>query len=376
MKQILFILSLVILSNNHLYAQKTISKEEFYRLVDFANIQYVMAFIEKKDVGTPYFTDTYEKRIRPVLEKADLDNPESIINYERLEELLYNNEPALELAKRINDRKGEYDEHPNDEALIKSLSTTGYRGIDLSGISADIQNKLIAKYSSQNRQDNLNDSENEIVVTPTIQTASQVEDLHQKAFRRFRLIAYTLFGAILVFILYFFFYFKRLTLRELIIQHVLGSKRIEKHFARQVNALPYKLTDKDLNVIVDRVLECKALNKIDDLKATEIDNTGKPDLLIPAVKYLKGKSGITFSRVENTPENSFFKLVNEKDDIAQFEFCGDEAEAIAKRVFHEDICNIAEGGYQFAQHVKTLKPGKIKRIGNHWQVIERTEIKL
>ena len=91
---------------------------------------------------------------------------------------------------------------------------------------------------------------------------------------------------------------------------------------------------------------------------------------------MKGKSGNIFNRVENTPENSFFKLFNESDDTAQFEFCGDEAEAIAKRIFSEDISKIVSGSYHNAKSVITNKPGKIRRDGDQWEVIEPVEIKL
>lgn len=92
--------------------------------------------------------------------------------------------------------------------------------------------------------------------------------------------------------------------------------------------------------------------------------------------YLKGNLGKIFSRLENTPKNSFFKLFNVNGDIGYFEFNGDDAEGIAKRVFNDDVCNIVSGGYERGHSVITNKPGKIKRVGDHWEVIERAEIKL
>jgi hypothetical protein len=92
--------------------------------------------------------------------------------------------------------------------------------------------------------------------------------------------------------------------------------------------------------------------------------------------YLKGKSGKMFNRLENNQENSFFKLFNVNGDIGYFEFSGNDAEAIAKRVFGDDICNIVSGGYQTGRSVRTIKPGKVKRVGDGWEVIERAEIEL
>jgi len=291
MKSILSLIGLVFLNSFLLVAQKSISKEDYEVLVDYANCRYVRAFIEKNDVGKPYFNDTYQKRIKPELEKVSLDNFESIIGYQRLLDLLSNNTPALELAKRINDRKLRYDEFYDDETLINSLSTTGWKNIDLSGIATDIQNKLIAKYSLPNRQNNFNVSESQVVKTQTIQTSRQVEDLQQKfemlhqqyenlknetkiidyqsAFKRLKITMYIFFGIILVSLLIAFLYLKRLTSRDLIIKHILESRRIDEKFARQENGEQYRLTEKDFNAIVDRVLECKLLNQEDNRSTPE-----------------------------------------------------------------------------------------------------------
>lgn len=90
-------------------------------------------------------------------------------------------------------------------------------------------------------------------------------------------------------------------------------------------------------------------------------------------KYLKGKTGRIFNRAENTPEGSFFKMFDKYNDTAQFDFCGDEAEAIAKRIFSDDICNIVSGGYPNANSVRT-NPGKIKHIDDKWEVAEPIEV--
>ena len=91
-------------------------------------------------------------------------------------------------------------------------------------------------------------------------------------------------------------------------------------------------------------------------------------------KYLKGKTGKIFNRAENNPQYSFFKMFNEQSGDAQFDFCGDDAEAIAKRVFSDDICDIVSGSYQKANSVRTL-PGRIKSIeDDKWEVTERIKV--
>jgi hypothetical protein len=91
-------------------------------------------------------------------------------------------------------------------------------------------------------------------------------------------------------------------------------------------------------------------------------------------KYLGGKQGKTFS-VYTSPEGNFFKLQKETATTAEFVFEGNEAEAIAKRVFSDDICNIISGSYQNAQSVKTLKSGTLEKDDDKWKVKDKIEIK-
>jgi hypothetical protein len=94
--------------------------------------------------------------------------------------------------------------------------------------------------------------------------------------------------------------------------------------------------------------------------------------------YLKGKSGKIFNRIDNNPESSFFRLFNVKNDIGFFEFHGNAAEAIAKRIFGNDsnVCIVISGSERDASSVIIEKPGKVKRAGDRWEVIEPIEVKL
>lgn len=405
MKQIILALSLIFLCSVQSTAQKTISKEDFENLVDYANCKYVMTFIEENDGGKPYFEDTYKKKVKPEMEKVTLDNFETILNYQKLVELLSNNIPALELAKKINNRKLKFDELQDNESLINSLGTTGWKNIDLSMTAANIQNEILTKYKLANGEKSImNVSESEIVKAQTIQTSTQVEELYlkldelqqqydnlkndtkiieyQKSFKNFKLIIYSLFGLLAVLVVAIYLLLISGNLREYIIKQVSGSQRIAKKFTSMDNyppnneTKPYNLTEKDINTIADRVLECKQLNEKEIQQQSITMIKGSFDLSKSATKYLKGKSGKIFNRVENTPDNSFFKLLNESDENAQFEFCGDEAEAIAKRIFSKDICTIVSGSYQNAHSIDTRKPGKVKRVGEQWEVIDPIQINL
>ena len=411
MKQILLFLSIVILSNNLIFAQKSISKNDFEHLVDYANCKYVKSFIEKNDAGKPYFKDYYEKKVKPELEKVKLDSFQTILKYEKIIELLSNNTPALQLAKKFNERKLKYTEFQDNESLRKSLITSGWNNVDLSKTATNIQNEIIKKYSSIKDKNDIQISESDVVRAQTIQTTSQVEELQLKlsqiqeqydnlrndtkiiefkdSLNKLKLLLYFGFGIILFLFLVVFVVLKKVASRDYIINHVIDSRRIEEKFSFRENtssekivssfnkkAEVYKLSEADINMIVDRVLECKRINEIENRKQFNTTITEKTETSRTSYKYLKGKSGKIFNRSDNTPDNSFFRLFNEKEEFAHFEFFGDEGEAIAKRIFSEDICTIISGSYQNARSVITNKPGKVKRIGDQWEVFEPVEIKV
>ncbi|MDR1884542.1 MAG: hypothetical protein LBR26_17475 [Prevotella sp.] len=171
--------------------------------------------------------------------------------------------------------------------------------------------------------------------------------------------------------------YKKAKGRDEIVEIVLKDLRIRKAFEHQLqsSARTSQLTERDINLIVGRVLE--RLNEKETKPSSQ--SSGSNSSFIPSktvYKYLKGKTGKIFSRVENTPDDSFFRLSNENEDTAEFEFSGNEEEAIARRIFREDICVILSGSYQNARSVKMITPGKAKRIGEQWSVIEPIKIKL
>lgn len=175
--------------------------------------------------------------------------------------------------------------------------------------------------------------------------------------------------------------YKKTKGRDEIVEIVLNSRRIREAFMPPQNyqsqnfARTSQLTEREINLIVDRVLECLKLNE-KETKPPSQSSGGNGSFTPPkmAYKYLKGKTGKIFSRVENTPDDSFFRLSNEYGDTADFEFFGDEEEAIAKRIFHADICTILSGNPQNAHSVRIITPGKVKRIGEQWTVIEPLKI--
>lgn len=404
MKQLVLLTSFFSLCITSIIAQKTISKEDFEHLVDYANCKYLQAFIELKDAGTPYFKDYYEKKVKPELEKTTLDNFETILAYDKLIELLSNNIPALQLAKKINERKLKFDGLHDNVSLINTLGAKGWQDIDLSTTGANIHNEILKKYNLDKDNKNTGIPEGEVVNTQITQTSKQVEELqakldklqtqyenlnndtkiieYQKSFENFRLIVFSLFGVLFLIIVAIYLRLNKSISRENIIKHILDSKRIEEKFApndrNQLNKLKGSDNpdEKKSSPFTDSAIADELPNEKEIQQQTKISAKENSQASAVSPKYLKGMSGKIFSRVENTPENSFFKLFNEGNDTANFEFCGDGLEAIAKRIFSDDICKIVSGSYQNAHTVKTDKAGKIKRVGDQWEVTEPVEIKL
>lgn len=391
MKQIILILNIVFLCSFLSSAQKTISKKDFESLVDYANCKYVMAFVEKNDAKKDYFNDTYIKKVKPELAKASLDNFETIPNYQKISELLSNNEPALKLAEKNNRKKEQFENAQSDEILIQVLKSTKWNDVDLIPTAEIVLNTIFKKFKI-----NRGISAQEIVQEQTIQTSTQVEQLQskvdllqqkneessnddkivelQKSLKSFKRIVLGTFILQFVLLVVIFLILKK-NIRKYKNKPVVESNRTEKKFVSEV-VKPYNLTEKDINFIANKVLEQYLKIEKENQPKSTINVTEPKETPKPVSKYLKGKSGKLFNRTESTADNSFFKLLNENDETAQFEFFGNEAEAIAKRIFSEDISIIISGNYQNARSIVTDKPGKIKRVGEQWEVIEPIQIKL
>lgn len=391
MKHIFLTITIVFLCYFSTFAQKTISKEDFEKLIDYANCNYIMTYIEKNDSGKPYFTDTDFKKLKSDFYKVSLKDFKTIPDYNDIKKLLANNNQALDLAETINKRKEEYNSIHSDELLIQKLKATVWAKTDLVPTADSVLKSVYEKFRIEDKI-----SAQEIEQTQTNTTSTQGEQLqtivkeeqyqdemlnaeshildYQKSLYVFKLIVMSAFILLILLLGIIFFLFRR-NLSEYIIKQVLESNRINERFTpKEVNS--YTLTENDLNIITNKVSDKMQLLVKENQPPTQPIIEVPNETAMPVAKYLKGKSGKIFNRVENTPENSFFKILNGNEEIAQFEFCGNEVEAIAKRIFSEDICVIASGNYHNARTVTTSKPGKIKRIGDQWEVIEPIHINL
>jgi vacuolar-type H+-ATPase subunit I/STV1 len=93
------------------------------------------------------------------------------------------------------------------------------------------------------------------------------------------------------------------------------------------------------------------------------------------VKYLKRRSGHFFNMVSEDPEGCYFKLFDISGTSAQFEFCGNEAEAIANRdAIFDDVCEIS-GASHNSQNIRNDRPGNVSLQDGKWVVTTKAKIK-
>lgn len=390
MKLLLFFISFLLVSNNLLIAQKTINQADFEKLVDYANTQYVMAFIEENDAHKPYYRDTYLRTVKPELSKANLSDFSTIPGIKRLRELLESNQPARLLADRINDRKERFGEYHDNASLIRSLSTTGWHNVDLSQTAQRIINEILAKYTTSNN--NARVSEGDIVRSQTIQTIRQVEamedslallgsriaglpespSVNQKSLNFLRIMVFVLAGLIALMVVGGIWFIRQLTSRDRLIEVILDSQRIAEKFKQQDFR---KTIERDFKHFIEEIVREQLKNNASAAIESPFLKQGVAPVVEPPSLYLSGQRGNCFTKAEPFKEGSYFMMVNCQYDTAEFTFVGDSKKAIAQRIFDDRISRINRGGYQFEHStVKVIKNGKLRRNESGWEVVEPIQI--
>lgn len=364
------------------FAQKTISETDFNHYVDYANCHYLKTYIKKK--GELNFSN----EIIEYIEKASLDEFGNI-SYEKLTKLLHDQNDAKELAKRINNRKEGYAEHENDESLIQSLHSSGWKEVEFKSTSnliiEDIQTKLIEESTSIPEVVQVNNNE----VGPTTNQPIQ-EDLSKRNDASFldkswidKNTSMAIYPLLVLNLLAFTVLV--LKIRNLsknksninsdeIYQKVMNDDRI---LNLQKSKVPINSVDPTnrfqliLEDISKRLLKTEnsliQLEKLVGQKPNELPkNTDK---------FLKGKSGNVFSRVESSSEGCFYKLINEKNETAEFEFCANIEDVRHQTNAVFDNVSELSGSIQNAKSIQTAEKGKVKLVNGKWEVTQKTKIK-
>ncbi len=396
------VFSLFLLFGTVCIAQNKIDKAEFEHLIDFANCQYLIAFIEKYDVGKPYIKDTYEKSVKPVLQKASLDDLNDVPGFEKIKGLFQNNSNnvALQLAEKINVRKTKYDNSLDNDALIKSLTAESWKNIDLTGTATKVQNAIRKKYSLGTV------SQQEIVNDKTIENSGNVEELQEKnqtlqqrvealeqqikekEFENKKpefsnaLIWIALCLTWLVLIVLFFIFRKNNSQptelnKEKIINTVLESQRIASKFSSsELYKLPQsiKLTEKEISSLVVQVRDLLNKENSNVEKEKKEENLNSAQTNSNDVKYFKSKNGkILTEELQNSTDASFM-VFNIKANDAKFEYCG----GVVNQDFFTDVCSFANNPSDVPNKTKitTTSPGVVKKDSNNkWEVTEKAKIK-
>lgn len=416
---------IVLLISWTIKAQKNITKEEFNNYVNYASCKYVESFIDQYDKNKIAYFESYQKKLKIELQKVTLDNQSTIIKYEDLKDFLDNNNPALVLVEKINQRKKGYKDSTSDTELIKSLSTSGWKGIDLSKVAVEIQNAIFDKINKENKGvEKIKISETDVIKTQTIQTSGQVDEHESKlanlnsevsqlkldtnvnevleSLNDFKFLVYVVFGILLIIVVILVLLLFKRTSRDSIIEKVINSEIINNQIKKLIKQKSDTTNQKsarehieerilinkqwsksEIISLIEQVIQYNEItqnrnanNKTINKNKEEKESNSAAKTTI--TKYLKGKSGRSFSRADNDPDNSFFGMVNESNGSAEFVFYGNSEEAIAKRVFSDDISEIVEGSYNNTTSVITVSPGTIHKNNNsgNWEVSSKIKIKL
>lgn len=372
MNKSLLVFNIFLFLSSYCLGQKTITKQEFDKLVDYSTIKYVQTFIEKNDVSKPYYQD-YINKVKPKFDSVNLANFNTILSFEEIKNLLNKNNSALNLAQKINENKKNYDNFQDDKLLLQSLKAERWDKVNLTQTAAQIQQDVslflqnMTPKKLQSEFDTLKSQFDKL----KIDTKNNIESLN--SLKNFFFVG---MGTLLLLLLLFVGLLFWLSSKERIIKHVLISKRVNDKFGSKKVISGSNQSSSNPNP--SAAFTNEQIEKIKEVISKQISDmkTDKKEIETSSYRYLKGQRGKIFSIVDYSGENSFFRIFTEKQDEANFEFYGNEAEAIANRVFSEDVCEIIEGTYQNAHRVKTIKPGTVKRINDRWEVIERVKIKL
>lgn len=399
MRKVTIIINLIILFGFTCIAQNKIVKTEFEHLIDYANCQYLMAFIENYDAEKPYIKDTYEKSVKPVLQKASLDDLNSIPTFEIIKSLFQgnSNNAALQLAERINKRKLNYDYSPDNDDLLKLLTAESWNDINLTSTATKVQNDIRKKYNLGiiSQQDIVNDK--------TIENSEKVEELQEKNQTLQQRVEFlenqinelktieqeplnynywiALIATWLVMIILFFISRRKNHQhnehnRDQIITTVLESKRI----ANRISSGNHNNTSPNIKSIEDKIaLIEKQIIQLQNKEASKGENEFKEFVEIKNPpnsddKFFKSKNGKILIEELYSSADSSFRVFNITGNDANFEYCG----GVINPDFFTDVCSFVNNPSDVPNktRITTTIPGTVKKDSNNkWEIIEKAKIK-
>jgi hypothetical protein len=412
MKRITVIFGMLILFCVTVFAQNKMDTATFEHLVDYANCKYLMAFIERNDKSKPYFKDIYEKKVKPVLQTATLDNLNNVPDYNKIKALFPDgtNKEALQLAEKINERKGKYNKYSDDKSLIESLTSKSWGNIDLTGTAKEIKEDIYSKFNSASTNNNTNASNENSVDSQQIKTSSftnelatneklqqQIETLQDKL-STFQMVAIFCLVAIVLFIVSWLFWYKsqlntanrNSSLRKFVKNVFFSSEEINDKFefiktetyANGVNTNE-SILEKKLDNLKRQFDELQPALK--SIIATDSQKSIKEETnpVIPVIKspepkqnefYFASKSNKQLTEQLPNSANASFKVYEITGNEAKFEYIG----SVRNENWFEGVCSIensANDNLSDKKHISTTKPGRVRKFDNFWIVSTPASIK-
>lgn len=396
MKKKIIVFSIMILCGISVYAQNKIDRVTFEKLVDYANCQYLMAFIEKHDAGKDYIKNTYEKTIKPELQKATLESLEKVPNIQKIKSLFPNNSNnlALNLAKKIEEKKNHFKENLSDNELIEILISKDWNNVDLQAVAkliqADIKSKIVTVNTGVTENNPVND------LNTALTTINSTETKEQPTNSNFQSFLWGILLLELVIILVFSYFLFRLWNRcsklknsLLEFQKLFNDSTKKTGNSNQIitksiqSKIP--LDEKDIyaitDVVVPRVLDCIKLelkerktNSVVPVQANNIqqqtnNNSPKDNNL-----YFASKSERQLTDQLSNSNNASFKVYAVNVNDAKFEYIG----SVRNENWFEGICtieNAANDNLSDKKQINTTQPGTVKKENNNWVVSKPAKIK-
>ena len=410
------IFNVVILFCVSAFAQDKMDKPTFEHLVNYANCQYLMTFIEKYDAGKPYIKDTYEKRVKPVLQKATLENLNNVPEYSKIKALFPDgsNNVASMLAEEINQRKGKFDEVPDNNLLIKSLGVDVWKSIELKVVSRKIQKDIGTKFNSSPVQKPALDFGHEAVKErlnqnsfPLVQLQEKIDTLQKKydtlqndskidriqnTISSLRMLVISCLVVFVLLITALFLWYKlqfnaenrNSSVRKFVKNVFFTSEEINKKFEKtQIGTNESESNDnvnqleKRLNILAQQfgIIQSK-VDSLINKETTNKSTTQSSDSTISKENglYFASKSNKQLTEPLPSSTNASFKVITIKDNDAEFEYVG----AVRNENWFEGVCtieNLANDNLFDKKNIATRQPGKVRKENDYWVVITPAKIK-
>ncbi|MDR1553493.1 MAG: hypothetical protein LBS69_08545 [Prevotellaceae bacterium] len=369
-------------------AQPKIDEQSFEDLVDYVNCKYTQAYIEtvrnipKEKVNIKKYDDS----IKPKLANNTISNP---IKFEYLSRLLKANgwsDTEKNLFAKINERKNQFDKLLEcDQQIDLLLKLDGPFDEKLKSVTSELRQELIKQFCA---------SGNVQVAGPPKQnrdSGSAVKSGQKNDFGNSKLLLLLIVIIIVLAagnIAVSLVLWQRIktsstanyrNIKDILKQNLTsieGIKSILQRLDQKLTSVEGKIqpSGEKLQQSGQQTEQCQPPSNDKPIIAHE------PIEDVPAnsnVKYIKLKAGVYLSQESDSKNDDCrFRLFDINGNIAKFEFCGDEQEAIVnKNAFFDKVCeDINYTGY--AKHIENLAPGEVQRQSDgRWQVVKKATIR-